>query len=89
MYTNGLKDRFGSPLISLDEADERYVLQGDIDFQHKKIEEKIYETEKFIDDISDRHFSLGNKMHYATEKIHYVTEVLNNHVGDDTHFVSD
>ena len=48
MYTNGLKDRFGSPLISLDEADERYILQGDIEFQHKKIEEKIYETEKFL-----------------------------------------
>jgi hypothetical protein len=69
MYTNGLKDRFGSPLISLDEADGRYVLQGDIEFQHKKIEEKIYETEKFIDDLSDRHFSLGNEMHYATELI--------------------
>jgi hypothetical protein len=82
MYTNGLKDRFGSPLISLDEADGRYVLQGDIDFQHKKIEEKIYETEKFIDDLSDRHFSLGNKIHYTTER-------LNKHIGDDTHFASD
>lgn len=82
MYTNGLKDRFGSPLISLDEADERYILQGDIEFQHKKIEEKIYETEKFIDDLSDRHFSLGNKMHYATES-------LNKHIGDDSHFTED
>lgn len=48
MYTNGLKDRFGSPLISINYADDRYVRQEEIDFQHKSIEQKIVEVEKSL-----------------------------------------
>lgn len=83
MYTNGLKDRFGSPLISLKQGDERYVMMNQIEFSHAKIEEKVESLGKHVyknqDDITD----LKNK-NYNTNV------VLNAHrKNEEEHFTED
>lgn len=61
MYTNGLKDRYGSPLLSLDVGDERYVMMNQIEFSHAKIEEKIESFGKHVQKNRDDIIDLKNK----------------------------
>lgn len=75
MYTNGLKDRFGSPLISINYADDRYVRQEEIDFQHKSIEQKIVEVEKSLEFLNDNFYNLKDEFHY--DKITSVDDETN------------
>lgn len=75
MYTNGLKDRFGSPLISIDYADDRYVRQEEIDFQHKSIEQKIVEVEKSLEFLNDSFYNLKDEVYY--DKITTVDDETN------------
>ena len=75
MYTNGLKDRFGSPLISIDYADDRYVRQEEIDFQHKSIEQKIDEVEKNLQFLNDNFYKLKDEVYY--DKITSVDDETN------------
>lgn len=80
MYTNGLKDRYGSPLLSLDVGDERYVRMNQIEFEHNKLEEKITLLDRNVqrnaDDITK-----------ANDRLHNINVTVKNHIDDqDVHF---
>ncbi len=80
MYTNGLKDRFGSPLISLKQGDERYVMMNQIEFEHEKLEEKIT--------LLDRHVQRNaDDITKTNDRLHNINVAVKNHIDDqDVHF---
>ena len=83
MYTNGLKDRYGSPLLSLDVGDERYVRMNQIEFEHNKLEEKIT--------LLDRHVQRNaDDVTKTNDRLHNINVTVKNHIDDQiVHFTED
>lgn len=83
MYTNGLKDRYGSPLLSLNDGDDRYIVKGEIEYSNKRIEQKLNAQDKIIEHHT-------NKINDLYDKSHHTNVQLSEHVQDDViHFSSE
>ena len=83
MYTNGLKDRYGSPLLSLNDGDDRYIAKGEIEYSNKRIEQKLNAQDKIIEHHT-------NKINDLYDKSHHTNVQLSEHVQDDViHFTED
>lgn len=83
MYTNGLKDRYGSPLLSLDVGDDRYVVKGEIEYSNKRIDQKLNVQDKIIEHHTNKIVDLYDKSHHTNVQ-------LSEHVQDDViHFSSE
>ena len=80
MYTNGLKDRFGSPLISKRDGDKAYASKDEFGVIKETVEQHVGDQEIHI--TSDEHVALTelieNKDDYARQSVENTFEEVNN-----------